>query len=102
MRIIELGAGQWAGPLDFYNALLAAIGAPDWHGHSVDALIDSMIWGGINAVEPPYTVKVRNVSCLPKDVIDEIELIKHELAEARAELNSRKGHDIEVQLEIVP
>jgi hypothetical protein len=102
MRIIELDAGKWTTPLDLYHALLAAIGAPEWHGHSVGALIDSMIWGGINAVEPPYTVKVRNVSRLPKDVIDEIELVKSVLAEARAEFNQRNGHDVEVQLEIAP
>jgi hypothetical protein len=101
MRIIELDAGKWATDLDFYNALLAALGSPKWHGHSVDALIDSMIWGGINAVEPPYIVRVQNMSRLPKAVIDEIELVKHELAEARAEFNQRNGHDVEVQLEIV-
>jgi hypothetical protein len=80
MRIIELDAGKWATDLDFYNALLAALGSPKWHGYSVDALVDSMIWGGINAVEPLYIVRVQNVSRLPKAVVDEIELVKRELA----------------------
>ena len=100
MRIIELDAGKWATDLDFYDALLAAVGAPEWHGHSVGALIDSMIWGGINAVEPPYIVRVRNVNYLPQTIIDEIELLKSVLAEARAEFNERNGHDVEVELEI--
>jgi hypothetical protein len=44
--------------LDFCDELLAALGAPEWHGRSVDALIDSVIVGSINAVMPPYRVEV--------------------------------------------
>lgn len=100
MKIIELDAGKWTTPLDFCNGLLAALGAPEWHGHSVGALMDSMIWGGINAVEPPYTIRIHNTNHLPRTVIDEIELVKSVLAEARAEFNERNGHDVEVELEI--
>lgn len=46
MRIIDLNAENWKSILDFYDALLPALGAPAWHGHSVNAIIDSMIWGG--------------------------------------------------------
>ena len=53
MRIIDLSATNWKSTLDFYDALLAALGAPRGHGKSVDALIDSMVWGGMNKVEPP-------------------------------------------------
>jgi Barstar (barnase inhibitor) len=102
MRIIELDAGKWATPLDFCNGLLAALGAPEWHGHSVDALMDSMIWGGINAVEPPYTIRIRNTNHLPRAVIDTIELVKSVLAEQRAYFNRQEGYDVEVELEIAP
>ncbi|MBC9884143.1 barstar family protein, partial [Bradyrhizobium sp. INPA01-394B] len=40
---------------DFYDALLAALGAPEGHGRNLNALIDSMVWAGMNAVEAPYT-----------------------------------------------
>lgn len=53
MRVIELNAMKWKTVIDFYDALLAAIGAPAWHSKSPDALIDSMVWGGMNAAEPP-------------------------------------------------
>ena len=42
MRIIELDAAKWKTIIDFYDALLASLGAPEWHGKSPDALIDSM------------------------------------------------------------
>ena len=61
MRTIRLNAENWKTVLDFYDALLAALGAPDWHGASIDAMIDSMIWGGINDVDPPYTVQIQNL-----------------------------------------
>jgi hypothetical protein len=102
MRIIELDATQWKTIIDFYDALLAAVGAPKWHGKSPDALIDSMIWGGINAVEPPYIVKISGAATLPKDVHDRIELIKNVLAEGRMDYRSRRGGDVEVAIEIEP
>jgi hypothetical protein len=53
MRIIEIDGSDRQSVKDFLTALRAAIGAPDWHGWSVNAFIDSMIWGGINQIEPP-------------------------------------------------
>jgi len=55
---IELDASQWKTGLDFYDALLTALGAPHWHGRSVDALIDSMVYRDINTIESPYTIAV--------------------------------------------
>ncbi len=101
MRIIELDATKWQNVMDFYHALLASVEAPQWHGRSPDALIDSMIWGGINAVEPPYTVRISGSATLPKDVRDHIELVKCALAEARLDYSSRQGSDVEVVVEIV-
>jgi RNAse (barnase) inhibitor barstar len=61
MRWIELDGGSWTTALDFYTALLGALGAPKGHGRNINALIDSMIWGGMNAVEPPYTIRIRGI-----------------------------------------
>ena len=55
MRIIEIDGSDWQSVKDFLTALRAAIGAPDWHGSNVNAFIDSMIWGGINQIEPHLT-----------------------------------------------
>ena len=46
MRIIELDAAGWRNVLDFYDALLKALGAPAEHGEGVNALVDSVVWGG--------------------------------------------------------
>ena len=58
MRKIDRDAASWMTPLHFYAALLPALGAPEWHGNSVPAIVDSMIGGEINAVEPPYIVSI--------------------------------------------
>lgn len=47
---------------DFYRQVLEQLKAPAWHGHNLDALSDSMCAGGINGVEPPYSVSVVGVS----------------------------------------
>jgi hypothetical protein len=62
MRIIELDATKWETVLDFYYALLAAVEAPKGHGKSPDALIDSMIWGGMNMDLPHHESHIKNVS----------------------------------------
>ena len=101
MRTIRLNAENWKTVLDFYDALLAALGAPDWHGESIDAMIDSMILGGINDVDPPYTVQIRNLGKASKDVVDHIELLDRCIAEACTEFHARKGQDIEIKFELV-
>jgi RNAse (barnase) inhibitor barstar len=101
MRMIELDGREWRTVEDFYRALLAALGAPSWHGGNVNALVDSMIWGGINAVEPPYTVRILNARQLPQDIREEIDLAAHDIAEHRAEFQVRKGYDVNVRIEIM-
>ncbi len=99
MQTIELDATNWTTALDLYDALLAALGAPEWHGRNLNALTDSMIWGGINEVEPPYTIQIRGTAGLSKDVLDEIELAKRALSEARAQYRAVRGRDREGRLE---
>jgi RNAse (barnase) inhibitor barstar len=99
MRSIELDATKWKTVDDFYDALLASIGAPKWHGKSPDALIDSMVWGGINSVDPPYTIKITGLSKLPKDILDHIETAKQAIAEGRADYRNARGGDVQVAVE---
>src|ERR1700719_2439043 len=98
MRIIKLDATNWKTVIDFYDALLAAIGAPKWHGESPDALVDSMIWGGINAVEPPYSVQISGLSAAPKEVHDHVELVSGMLVEGRIYRKRHNGDDVEVSI----
>lgn len=102
MRTIELDATRWKTVLDFYHALLASIGAPEWHGMSPDALIDSMIWGGINAVEPPYTVRISGLAAAPKEVRDHVELVKDALVDARIYRKRHNGDDVETSIVTAP
>ena len=101
MKKIELDASNWKTELDFYKALLSALGAPEWHGSSIDALIDSMIWGDINAIVPPYVVELFGTSALPRNVTSHIKLAKNELAEAREYFQASTGGDVDVSLQIV-
>jgi len=66
MRVIEIDGGNWQSVKEFLTALRAAIGAPDELGWSVDAFIDSMIWGGINEIDPPYEIRIFGLERAPK------------------------------------
>jgi len=101
MKIVELDAANWTKELDFYNALLPALGAPQGHGYSTDALVDSMIWGGMNKLEPPYTVRIRGVEKLSEAVLDEIESAKKALSKGREYFRTQKGRDVEVSIETI-
>ena len=99
MQTIELNAANWKTVLDFYHAVFAAVGAPKWHGESPDALIDSMIWGGINAIDPPYKIKIPGLGSVPKDVYEHVDLVKRAVADARTEYCRRRNADIDVSIE---
>ena len=65
MQEITLSGAQWSTPDDFYNALLPSLGAPEWHGHNLDALWDSITGGDINLVNPPFMVSITGVRQMP-------------------------------------
>ncbi|MDX1930525.1 MAG: hypothetical protein SFV81_28635 [Pirellulaceae bacterium] len=39
---------------EFYEVVFRQCESPDWHGRNLNAIADSWIAGGINAVGPPY------------------------------------------------
>jgi hypothetical protein len=102
MRIIELDARGWSKPDDFYAALLPELGAPEWHGHNANALNDSVIWGGINAVNPPLMIRIRGLDGAPEAVVDEVKLAKRGLDQGREDFRAQHGRDIDVELQIAP
>jgi hypothetical protein len=100
MQVITLNAENWKHPIDFYVEILPALGAPEWHGTSADALIDSMIWGGINTLEPPYVVRVLNGAKMPPAVSEEVHFLEEALRRHRLEYRRRNGRDVAVEFEI--
>ena len=72
MTIVELNAFRWTEPEDFYSALLAGLGAPDWHGRNINALVDSMIYGEINAIEQPLRVIIRGLEGANRQAREEL------------------------------
>jgi hypothetical protein len=91
MRVIELNAEKWTNRDDFYQALLAALRSPEGHGDGMNAMIDSMIWGGMNRVEPPYTVRIVQTSGLLSDVRDEIADLQRAIAKGRKDSREWRG-----------
>jgi hypothetical protein len=96
MQIIELHADDWVTATDFMNALKKAIGAPDWHGSSVDAFLDSMIYHDeINALKSPYTIRIGGVDKAKPEAQDAIRLLAQLINERGA---SDRGTDLEVTI----
>src|SRR5260221_460128 len=98
-RIIELDASRWRRSSDFYEALAVALGSPEGCCLSLDGVIDGMVWGGMNWVEPPYTVRVVHLDRAPADVAAEVELIKAAIDESRVEFRASERHDVDVRFE---
>ena len=100
MRTIELDASNWRTPLDFVSALKAALGAPEWHGSNVAAFVDSMVAGGINALKPPYVIRVVNATKLAPEVMDLIRAVSSAVERTRLPRFARTGEDVAVSLAI--
>ena len=83
MKELVLDGSTWQEPNDLYNYFFAAVGAPEWHGRNLDALVDSIETGGINNIEVPYRVVVQNVDLVgPKarQITSDFVLLLRELA----------------------
>src|SRR3954447_15519524 len=100
MNTIELDARSWKTPHDFRSALKAALGAPEWHGDIVGAFLDSIFGGGMNALKPPYVIKIVNTAGLVPEVKEMVRDFSSAIAETRARRLARIGEDVVVRLEI--
>ncbi len=102
MRVIELDAAEWHDVLDYYAALKRSLRSPEWHGDSPAAWVDSMLYGAINGIEPPYLIRVTGTSNCPPDVRQKIELLANVIREACEWKIQHYGVDTEVSFEIIP
>jgi len=102
MQFLDIDASEWRSVDDFYEALLRVIGAPEGHGAGPDAFVDSMVWGGMNAVEPPYTVRISGAEKLPASIESAISDVINALRRGRSWRRDNRGSDVDVNVELVP
>jgi RNAse (barnase) inhibitor barstar len=89
MQEIVLSGANWTTPDDFYNALLSSLGAPDWHGHNLDALWDSILGNDISRIKPPFRIQVTGIDAMPSEcraLVDRFAAL----------INEAKGQGVEV------
>ena len=99
MRVLELDASGAKTTKQFAALLREVIEAIPGHGSSVESFVDSMVFGTMSNLAPPYTVRVSGIAT------DEVAAFAHRLAEAlgqaRLENRTRRGEDVQVVLRIV-
>jgi hypothetical protein len=101
MRVIELDAKNWKSVMDFYLALLSAVGAPEWSGHGVAAALDALVWDGLTDIKPPYIIRIWNSALIPSNVVSEVLLLKRCLIEARNDCAALQERDIDINIEVI-
>lgn len=67
MQEIALSGAHWTTPNDFYEALLPRLGAPDWDGHNLGALWDSITGGDLHSVNPPFRIQISGLDVMPSE-----------------------------------
>ena len=102
MKVIELDGSRWASRDDLFDDLLAALGAPDWHGRNGDALIDSIGTGDINAVEPPYLLRISGGKHMAPQVLEFLRDIRVHIDEHIQEMLADGGEprDVHIVLDV--
>ncbi|WP_188053848.1 barstar family protein [Sphingosinithalassobacter sp. CS137] len=83
MHQISLDAIGWQDRDDVMDALLAALGAPEWHGRTLDALFDSLAGGQILAVWPPLAIEVSGDGAAPRGVSEMLDRIERLFQDVR-------------------
>ena len=83
VKDIILDAASWQATEDFYRAYVRAVGAPEWHGHNLDALCDSLVGGDINQRNPPFHIRVIGTESLAPELRRLLERLTTLVSEAR-------------------
>jgi RNAse (barnase) inhibitor barstar len=90
MKEIRLDAAKWETRGDFYDALLPALGAPEWHGRNLDALNDSNGSDEINEVHLPFRFLLVGTDTVPSELRSYLK----KFAELVADLPRDRGADV--------
>jgi hypothetical protein len=98
MQIVEIDGSSWKTTRDAVEGLLSALKPIGGHGSSIDAFIDSMIYGGMLETEPPYEVVVRGISS--PQAITFVSDLASALVEARKWRRANYGDDVQVVVSI--
>ena len=93
MDEIHLDGRAWQSADDFYVAYLKAVGAPEWHGHNLDALWDSLTGGDINQRNPPLRIHITGLGGMGLDARQMTERFATLVKQA-----SDEGHRVELEL----
>jgi hypothetical protein len=98
MRTIEMDGAAYPTVKAFCAGLQEEIRALPGHGNSIEAFVDSMIWGnGLSTLAPPYLIRVRGLK--PGGPVAEfVKDLSHALGYARTEHRTRRAEDVEVTL----
>jgi hypothetical protein len=98
MKVIPLDASDAKTPKAFAKLLQEAIDAIPGHGASVESFVDSMVFGTMSNLAPPYRIEISGAA-------GEVEVFARRLSEAlgqaRLERRTRRGEDVEVSVRIV-
>ena len=93
---LELNGSRWRSRRDFYDALSTLLGSVERDCRSSGSLLETMVYHlGLNAVQPPYEVVIRNPSDELKPFLRDF---ARSLAEAREDraADPRWGDDVAV------
>jgi len=82
MKIIKIEACDWKSIDDFYVSIKRSLMSPSWHGDNINALIDSIVYGDINGVTPPFKVIIVGLAGADSEVRSHVMMAAQYLTEA--------------------
>ncbi|MCW2364443.1 MULTISPECIES: barstar family protein [Sphingobium] len=85
MLTIDMSALRWESAEDFSIEVLLKLGAPSWHGHSLDAINDSVFGGDINEIAPPFRIMITHIANAKPDMQAFLRKVQKVFADGRDE-----------------
>ena len=98
MKVIEIDAGGCWNRKEFAKLLQETIQALPGHGSSVEAFVDSMVFGTMSELSPPYRIVV--LGELRPEVRAFAADLSNAIGHARLERRTRRGDDVEVSVKV--
>jgi RNAse (barnase) inhibitor barstar len=96
-REIVIDGMGWASIVDFSNALKLFLRSPPWHGDSIDAFIDSIVYGSMNEIEAPFRIKLVNAHGWPEELRRQV----REYIDCISDAAAREGRLSEIFFEVI-
>ncbi len=103
ITFINIDVSLWRDRRDVYETILLEIKAYPGHAVNINALVETLTWGGpeFSEIQPPFVIRLHNTRMLSPELLESIRALKGLVDECGDIRCHHEGKDLRSEIQIL-